>query len=153
MTREEILAARHEGPSPVTFRKPSDHRSSPTPEVHLEDPEWQGWTLCGERLRPARGETVGLLYAVSASSATCSACRAASKEEASPRPDDSGVHVGVRVRVLCSPSLEGRTGTVTVADDRRQLVTVRIDSDRKHGGELIRLKRAEVEPVAVARDR
>ena len=130
-----------------------NHRSSPTPEVHLEDPEWEGWTLCGERLRPARGETVGLLYAVSASSATCSTCRAASKVEASPRPDDSGVHVGVRVRILCSPPLEGRTGTVTVADDQQQVVTVRVDSHRKHGGGLIRLKRAEVEPVAVARDR
>ena len=38
-----------------------DQRSSPMPEVHLEDPEWEGWMLCGERLRPARGETVGLL--------------------------------------------------------------------------------------------
>ncbi len=130
-----------------------NHRSSATPEVHLEDPEWEGWTLCGERLRPARGETVGLLYAVSASSATCSTCRAGGKEEASPGPDDSGVHVGVRVRILCSPPLDGQTGTVTVADDQQHVVTVRIDSHRKHGGGLIRLKRAEVEPVAVARDR
>ena len=37
--------------------------------VHLEDPEWEGWTLCGERLRPPRGETVGLLCALSASGA------------------------------------------------------------------------------------
>ena len=130
----------------------TNHRSSPTPEVHIEDPEWEGWTLCGERLRPARGETVGLLYAVSASSATCSTCRSASKEEVPLRPDDSGVHAGVRVRILCSPPLEGRTGTVTVADDLQQVVTVRVDSDRQHGGGLIRLKRAEVEPVAVARD-
>ena len=133
------------------FKKPRDQRSSPMPEVHLEDPEWEGWTLCGQRLRPARGETVGLLYALAASASTCSTCRSASKEEASPRPGDSGVHIGVRVRIVCSPDLEGRTGTVTGADDEQQVVTVRIDSDRRHGGGLIRLKLAEVEPVAVAR--
>lgn len=133
------------------FTKPGVQRSSPTSEVHLEDPEWEGWTLCGERLRPARGETVGLLYALSASAATCSTCRSAGQEEGSPRPDDSGVHVGVRVRIMCSPALEGRTGTVTGADDRQQVVTVRIDGDRRRDGGLIRLKRAEVEPVAVAR--
>ena len=132
------------------FKKPRDQRSSPMPEVHLEDPEWEGWTLCGQRLRPARGETVGLLYALSASVSTCSMCRSASREEASPRPDDSGVHVGVRVRIMCSPALEGQTGTVTAADDLQQVVTVRIDGDRRHGGGLIRLKLAEVEPVTVA---
>ena len=134
------------------FRKPGEQLSSPVLEVHLEDPEWEGWTLCGQRLRPARGETVGLLYALSASASTCPACRSASKEEASPLPDDSGVHVGVRVRITCSPTLEGQTGTVTAADDRQQVVTVRIDSDARHAGGLIRLKVGEVEPVAVARD-
>ena len=120
-------------------------------EVHLQDPEWEGWTLCGERLRPARGETVGLLYALTASASTCSTCRSASKEEASPRPDDSGVHVGVRVRITCSPTQEGQTGTVASADDQQQVVTVRIDNDRGHGGELICVKLGEVEPVTVAR--
>ncbi len=122
------------------------------PEVHLEDPEWDGWTLCGQRLRPPRGETVGLLCALSASGASCSTCRSAAGEEASPRPDDFGVHVGVRVRIVCASALEGRTGTVTSADDRQQVVTVRIDSDPRHGGGPIRLKLAEVEPVGVARD-
>jgi hypothetical protein len=42
-----------------------------------------------------RGESVGLLCALSASGATCSMFRSASKEEAAPRPDDSGVHVAV----------------------------------------------------------
>ncbi len=134
------------------FRNPRDQRSSPMPEVHLEDPEWEGWTLCDERLRPARGETVGFLCALSASGATCSMCRSASKEAALPRPDDSGVHVGVRVRIVCSSALEGQTGTVTSADDRQQVVTVRIESDLRHGGGPIRLKLAEVEPVTVARD-
>ena len=134
------------------FRKPADQRCSPTPEVHLQDPEWEGWTLCGERLRPARGETVGLLYAVSVSSATCSTCRSASKEAASPRPDDSGVQVGVRVRITCPSAMEGQTGTVTAADEQQHVVTVRIDSDRRHDGGSIRLKRTEVEPVTVARD-
>lgn len=129
------------------FRKPGDQRSSPMPEVHLEDPEWEGWTLCGERLRPPRGETVGLLYALSASRATCSTCRSAGKEEASPLPDNSGVHVGVRVRIVCSSALDGQTGTVTSTDDQQQVVTVRIDSDLMHGGGPIRLKLAEVEPV------
>ena len=134
------------------FRNPRDQHSSPMPEVHLEDPEWEGWTLCGERLRPARGETVGFLCALSASGATCSMCRSASKEAALPRPDDSGVHVGVRVRIVCSSALEGQTGIVTSADDRQQVVTVRIESDLRHGGGPIRLKLAEVEPVTVARD-
>ena len=133
----------------IMFRKPGDQRSAPMPEVHLEDREWEGWTLCGQRLRPARGETVGLLYALSASGATCSICRSAGKQAASPRPDDSGVHVGVRVRIVCSSALEGRMGTVTSAEDP-QVVTVRIDSDRRHDGELVRVKLAEVEPVAVA---
>lgn len=133
------------------FTRPGGHRASPAPEIHLEDPEWEGWTLCGERLRPPRGETVGLLYALSAPAATCSTCRSASKEEASPRPDDSGVQIGVRVRIVCSSALEGQTGTVTAADDHRQVVTVRMDGDRRRGRGLIRLKRAEVEPVAVAR--
>ena len=133
------------------FTKPGDQRASPMSDVHLEDPEWEGWTLCGERLRPARGETVGLLYALSASAATCSTCRSASTEEASPRPDDSGVHVGIRVRIICSSALEGQTGTVTAADDQQQVVTVRIDGDRSHGEGLIRLKAGEVEPVVVAR--
>ena len=134
------------------FRNPRDQRSSPMPEVHLEDPEWEGWTLCGQRLRPARGETVGFLCALSVSGATCSTCRSASKEAASARPDDSGVHVGVRVRIVCSSALEGQTGTVTSAEDRQQVVTVRIDSDLRHGGGPIRLKLAEVEPVSVAHD-
>lgn len=134
------------------FRNPTDQPSSPMSEVHLEDPEWDGWTLCGQRLRPARGETVGLLCALSVSGATCSTCRSAGKEETPPRPDDSGVHVGVRVRITCSSALEGQTGTVTSADDRQQVVTVRIDSDLMHRGSPIRLKLAEVEPVPVARD-
>ena len=134
------------------FRIPRDQRCSPMPEVHLEDPEWEGWTLCGERLRPARGESIGLLCALSASGATCSMCRSASKEEAAPRPDDSGVHVGVRVRITCSSALEGQTGTVTSADDQQQVVTVRIDSDLRQGGGPIRPKPGEVEPVTVARD-
>ena len=134
------------------FMNPREERSSPMPEVHLEDPEWEGWTLCGERLRPARGEAVGLLCALSAPGATCSTCRSASKEAASPRPDDSGVHVGVRVRIVCSSALEGQTGAVTSADDRQQVVTVRVDSDPRHGGGPIRLRLAEVEPVTVARD-
>ena len=121
------------------------------PEVHLEDPEWEGWTLCGQRLRPARGETVGLLCALTASAATCSTCRSASKDGAPRRPDDSGVHVGVRVRIVFPSALEGRMGTVTSADDQQQVVTVRIDNDRGHGGELICVKLGEVEPVTVAR--
>ena len=133
------------------FRNPGAQRSSPVPEVHLEDPEWEGWTLCGQRLRPPRGETIGLLCAVSVAGATCSTCRSASQEGASA-PDDSGVHVGVRVRIICSSALEGQTGTVTSADDRQQVVTVRIDSDLRRGGGPIRLKLAEVEPVSVARD-
>jgi hypothetical protein len=120
------------------------------PEVHLQDPEWEGWTLCGQRLRPPRGETVGLLCAVSAFGATCPTCRAASKEAASP-PDDSGVHVGVRVRIVFPSALEGQTGTVTSADDQQQVVTVRIDGDPGHGGGPIRLKLAAVEPVPAAR--
>ena len=134
------------------FRKPAEPRPSPMPEIHLQDPEWEGWTLCGQRLRPPRGETVGLLYALTASASTCSTCRSASKEAASPRPDDSGVHVGVRVRITCSPTQEGQTGTVTSADDQQQVVTVRIDDDRGQGEELIRVKLGEIEPVAVARD-
>ena len=129
------------------FRNARAQRSSPMPEVHLEDPEWEGWTLCGQRLRPPRGETIGLLCAVSVAGATCSTCRSASQEGASA-PDDSGVHVGVRVRIICSSALEGQTGTVTSADDRQQVVTVRIDSDLRHRRDSIRLKRAEVEPVA-----
>ncbi len=131
------------------FRTPGDQRCSLMSEVHLEDPEWEGWTLCGQRLRPPRGETVGLLYARSASGATCSTCRSASRQ-ASPRPDDSGVHVGVRVRIVCPAVLEGQTGTVTSADDQQQVVTVRIDGDPGHGRAPIRLKLAEVEPVPVA---
>ena len=120
-------------------------------DIHLEDPEWEGWTLCGQRLRPARGETVGLLCALSAAGATCSTCRSAGREEALARPDDSGVQVGVRVRIVCSSALEGQTGTVTSADVLQEVVTVRIDSDPMHGGGPIRLKLAEVEPVTVAR--
>lgn len=134
------------------FSKPADQRSLAMSEVHLEDPEWEGWTLCGQRLRPAPGETVGLLCAVSAFGATCSTCRAASKEAASPRPDDSGVHAGVRVRIVFPSVLEGQTGTVTSADDQQQVVTVRIDGDPGHDGGPIRVKLAEVEPVPVARD-
>ena len=134
------------------FRKPADRRSLPMPEVHLQDPEWEGWTLCGERLRPARGQTVGLLYAVSESRATCSTCRAASRQGASRHPDDSGVHVGVRVRIICPSALEGRTGTVISAHERQRVVTVRIDGDRRRDGTPIRLKLTEVEPVTVARD-
>ena len=130
---------------------PEDQGSSPLLESHLEDPEWEGWTLCGQRLRPARGETVGLLCALSASGASCSTCRSAAREAALPRFDDSGVRVGVRVRITCASALEGRTGTVTFADDQEQVVTVRIDSDPRHGGSPIRLKLAEVEPVAAAR--
>ena len=133
------------------FSKPADQRSLAMSEVHLEDPEWEGWTLCGQRLRPAPGETVGLLCAVSAFGATCSTCRAASKQAASLRPDDSGVHAGVRVRIVFPSALEGQTGTVTSADDRQQLVTVRIDGDPGHGGGPIRVTLAEVEPVPVAR--
>ena len=103
-------------------------------------------------LREIGNAPVGLLCALSASGATCSTCRSASKEGASPRPDDSGVHVGVRVRIICSSALEGQTGTVTSADDQQQVVTVRIDSDLRHVGGPIRLKLAEVEPVTVARD-
>ena len=131
------------------LRSPSDQRSSPALDVHLEDPEWEGWTLCGERLRPARGETVGLLCARSAAGATCSTCLSASRV-ASPSSDDAGVHVGVRVRIVCSSALEGRTGTVTSADDRQQVVTIRIDGDPGQSGDPIRLKLDEVEPVAVA---
>ena len=40
---------------------------------------------------------------------------------------------------------------MTFADDQEQVVTVRIDSDPRHGGSPIRLKLAEVEPVAAAR--
>ena len=134
------------------FGKPREQRASPMTDVHLEDPEWEGWTLCGQRLRPPRGETVGPLCALSVSGATCSMCRSASKEAATPRPDDSGVHVGVRVRIVCSSALDGQTGTVTTADDQQDVVTVRIDSDRGHGGDVIRVKLAEVEPVTVARD-
>ena len=134
------------------FSKAADQRSLAMSEVHLEDPEWEGWTLCGQRLRPAPGETVGLLCAVSAFGATCSTCRAASKEAASPRPDDSGVHAGVRVRIVFPSALEGQTGTVTSADDRQQLVTVRVDGDPGHGGGPIRVTLAEVEPVPAARD-
>ena len=133
------------------FRTPEDQRSLLMSEVHLEDPEWEGWTLCGQRLRPPRGETIGLLCALSASGATCSACRSASKEEASPRPDRSDVHVGVRVRIVCPSALEGQTGTVTSADDQQQVVTVRIDGDLGQGAGPIRLKLAEVEPVPAAR--
>ena len=43
-------------------------------------------------------------------------------------------------------------GTVTAADDQQQVVTVRIDDDRRHGGDLIRVKLGEVEPVTVACD-
>lgn len=120
-------------------------------EVHLEDPEWEGWTLCGQRLRPPPGETVGLLCAVSAFGATCSTCRAAGEEAAPPRPDESGVHVGVRVRIVFPSALEGQTGTVTSADDRQQVVTVRIDGDSGHRARPIRLELAAVEPVPVAR--
>ena len=134
------------------FSRAADQRSSAMSEVHLEDPEWEGWTLCGQRLRPPPGETVGLMCAVSAFGATCSTCRAASEEAASPRPDDSGVHAGVRVRIVFPSALEGQTGTVTSADDRQQVVTVRIDGDPGPGGRPIRVKLAEVEPVPVARD-
>lgn len=134
------------------FSNPTDRRSSPMSVVHLEDPEWEGWTLCGERLRPARGETVGLLYAVSASAATCATCRSASREAALPRPADAGVHVGVRVRIVCASDLEGQTGTVMAADGQQQVVTVRVDGDRRPGRGLIRVRLAEVEPVAVARE-
>ena len=129
------------------FRNARAQRSSPMPAVHLEDPEWEGWTLCGQRLRPQRGQTIGLLCALSAAGATCSMCRSASQVGASA-PDDSAVHVGVRVRIICSSALEGQTGTVTSADDRQQVVTVRIDSDLRHRRGPIRLKRAEVERVA-----
>jgi hypothetical protein len=61
------------------------------------------------------------------------------------------VHVGVRVRITCSPTQEGQTGTVTSADDQQQVVTVRIDGDPGHGGGPIRLKLAAVEPVPAAR--
>ena len=132
-------------------RTPGDQRASLMSEVHLEDPEWEGWTLCGQRLRPPPGETVGLLCAVSAFGATCSTCRAAGEEAASPRPDESGVHVGVRVRIVFPSALEGQTGTVTSADDRQQVVTVRIDGDSGHRGGPIRLELAAVEPVPVAR--
>ena len=134
------------------FSKPADQRFSAMSEVHLEDPEWEGWTLCGQRLRPPRGETVGLLCAVSAFGATCSTCRAASKEVASQRPDDPGVHAGVRVRIVFPSALEGQTGTVTSADDQQQVVTVRVDGDPGHGGGPIRVELVEVEPVPVARD-
>ncbi len=133
------------------FSKPADQRSLAMSEVHLEDPEWEGWTLCGQRLRPPPGETVGLMCAVSALGATCPTCRAASEEAASSRPDDSGVHAGVRVRIVFPSALEGQTGTVTSADDRQQVVNVRIDGDPGHGGGPIRVKLAEVEPVLVAR--
>lgn len=134
------------------FSNPADQRSSLASEVHLEDPEWEGWTLCGERLRPARGETVGLLYAVSAAAATCSTCRSAGKEEGLPRPEDASVHVGVRVRIICASDLEGQTGTVMAADGQQQVITVRVDGDRRPGRGLIRVKLAEVEPVPLARD-
>ena len=132
-------------------RTTADQGSSLMSDVHLEDPEWEGWTLCGQRLRPPRGETVGLLCAVSAFGATCSTCRAAGKEAASTRLHDSAVHVGVRVRIVFPSALEGRTGTVTAADDRQQVVTVRIDDDPGHRRGPICLKLAAVEPVPVAR--
>lgn len=153
--RPRMLSGRvllEDGSRNEMFNEPADQRLSTMSEVHLEDPEWEGWTLCGQRLRPPPGETVGLMCAVSALGATCPTCRAASEEAASPRPDDSGVHAGVRVRIVFPSALEGQTGTVTSADDRQQVVTVRIDGDPGHRGGPIRVKLAEVEPVPVALD-
>ena len=61
--------------------------------------------------------------------------------------DGSGLYVGVRVRVVWPSALEGQTGTVTSADDTRQVVTVRIDGDRWRRRGPILLKREEVEAL------